>query len=138
MSQIIEHEGVVTEIKGGKVFVTIEQTSACSSCHAKSICTASDKADKVIEASMVDDSIRVGDSVVVYGQKSIGVAAVLLAYVFPFCLIILALFVFDSFFESELIVGTLSLCVLIPYLFVLRFFRNKIQAKFQFYASKKG
>ena len=137
MKDIIEHEGEVTEISGHKVFVKIEQTSACSGCHAKTFCTASDKTEKIIEAVAVDDTLQQGDIVVVYGQKSIGVVAVLIAYVIPFILIILALFIFSRFIDSEFFVGTLSLSMLLTYFLVLRSFRNKIQAKFRFYASKK-
>lgn len=137
MSQIIEHEGVVTGLEGKKAFIKIEQTSACSGCHAKTFCTASDKTEKIIEAVAVDDTLQQGDIVVVYGQKSIGVVAVLIAYVIPFILIILALFIFSRFIDSEFFVGTLSLSMLLPYFLVLRSFRNKIQAKFRFYASKK-
>ena len=137
MSQIIEHEGVVTGLEGKKAFIKIEQTSACSGCHAKTFCTASDKTEKIIEATVVDNSLQLGDIAVVYGQKSIGVVAVLLAYVFPFCIIILSLFIFNFFLDSELLVGTLSLSVLLPYLLFLLFFRKKINAKFHFYASKK-
>ncbi len=49
MSQIIEHEGVVTGLEGKKAFIKIEQTSACSGCHAKTFCTASDKTEKIEE-----------------------------------------------------------------------------------------
>ena len=42
MSQKIEHTGIITRIDNNNVQVQIIQVSACSTCHAKSACTASD------------------------------------------------------------------------------------------------
>ena len=85
----------------------------------------------------MDDTLKIGDSVTIIGQKSLGIQAVLLAYVLPFVLIVAILFVANIFTTNELVIGTCALTSLIPYFIVLRLMRNKIQAKFQFYAIKK-
>ena len=137
MQSSIEHQGIIIDIDGKLAHVKIEQTSACASCHVKSVCGASDKSEKIIDANIMDKSLKVGDQVTIIGQKSLGIQAVLLAYILPFIVIIATLFIANIFTTNELIIGTCALASLIPYFVVLRLMRNKIQAKFQFYAIKK-
>ena len=137
MQNTIEHQGVIISKDDKIARVKIEQTSACASCHVKSVCGASDKSEKIIDANIMDDTLKVGDQVTIIGQKSLGIQAVLLAYVLPFVVIIATLFIANIFTTNELIIGSCALTSLIPYFIVLRLMRNKIQAKFQFYAIKK-
>ena len=138
MQNTIEHQGIIIDIDGKLAHVKIEQTSACASCHVKSVCGASDKSEKIIDANIMDKSLKVGDQVTIIGQKSLGIQAVLLAYILPFIVIIATLFIANIFTTNELIIGTCALASLIPYFVVLHLMRNKIQAKFQFYAIKKN
>jgi sigma-E factor negative regulatory protein RseC len=137
MQNTIEHQGVIISIDDKVAHVKIEQTSACASCHVKSVCGASEKSEKIIDANLMDASLKIGDQVTVIGQKSLGIQAILLAYVLPFVLIVVILFFANIFTTNELVIGTCALASLIPYFAVLRLMRNKIQAKFQFYAIKK-
>ncbi len=137
MTNTIEHQGFIIEINNNIAHVKIEQTSACASCHVKAMCGASEKAEKVIDAHISDNTLKVGDLVTIIGQKSLGIQAILLAYVLPFILITSVLFIVNIFTTNEIIIGTCALASLIPYFIILRLMRNKIQAKFQFYAIKK-
>ena len=137
MQNTIEHQGVIISKDDKIARVKIEQTSACASCHVKSVCGASDKSEKIIDANIMDDTLKVGDQVTIIGQKSLGFQAILLAYILPFIVIIATLFIVNVFTTNEIIIGTCALATLIPYFIVLRLMRNKIQAKFQFYAIKK-
>jgi sigma-E factor negative regulatory protein RseC len=137
MQNTIEHQGVIIAINDKIAHVKIEQISACASCHVKSICGASEKTEKIIEANVVDNTLNVGESVTIIGQKSLGMQAILLAYILPFCIIIATMFIANSITTNELIVGSCALASLVPYLIILRLIRHKIQAKFQFYAIKK-
>ena len=137
MTNTIEHQGVIISIDGNIAHVKIEQTSACASCHVKSVCGASEKSEKIIDANIIDDTLTIGDQVTIIGQKSLGLQAILLAYVLPFMIIVAVLFIANVFTTNELIIGTCALASLIPYLVILRLMRNRIQAKFQFYAIKK-
>lgn len=136
MSQIIEHTGRIQHIEGNQVQVLITQNSACSECHAKSACTAADSAEKIIDVTTDDPTYKVGDNVIIYGQRSTGMKAVLLAFVIPFLLILLTLFILRNFVENEAISGTIALAVLIPYYIILSFFKNKLKANLQFYIKK--
>ena len=137
MQNAIEHQGVIIAIDDKFAHVKIEQISACASCHVKSMCGASEKAEKVIDAHISDSTLKVGDQVTVIGQKSLGIQAILLAYVLPFMLIVSVLFIVNIFTTNEIVIGTCALASLIPYFIILRLMRNKIQAKFQFFAMRK-
>ena len=134
MSQIIEHTGKIQHITGNQVQVLITQNSACSACHAKSACTAADSAEKIVDALSCDSSsLKTGDDIIVYAQHSLGLKAVLLAFVVPFMLILTALFGLRYFTDNEALSGTIALATLIPYYIILLFFKEKLKAKFQFY-----
>ena len=53
MSESINHNGIIEKIDGGTVYVRIIQQSACSGCHAKSMCTASESKEKIIEVPVI-------------------------------------------------------------------------------------
>jgi len=132
MSQIIEHTGIINHIQGHHIQVLIVQESACSSCHANGACSAADKDDKLIEVESTDTTLQIGDRVTLYGQSSMGLLAVLLAFVIPFILILLSLIILRSYTDNEALSGTLALSVLVPYYIILSFFNGKMKSKFQF------
>lgn len=133
MSQLIEHSGLIDHINGKHVRVKILQESACSGCHAKGGCTAADMADKFIDVESDDADLRVGQTVTLYGQSSIGLLAVLLAFVLPFIVILLTLFVLNDKIDNEVISGTIALGMLLPYFFILSLFNKKLKSKLKFY-----
>ena len=137
MGQKIEHSGIITLINENIIQVSIIQKSACSGCHAKGVCTSADMDDKVIEVKRTDNSYKIGDEVMLTGQSSMGLLAVLLAFVIPFLLILLSLFVLGLYTDNEAISGTASLMVLIPYYIILSLFNKKLKNKFQFFIRKE-
>jgi len=134
-TDVIQHTGTIIGIENNIAKVLIMQSSACSSCHAKSVCGASDKKDKIVEAELDSNDFKVGDTVCVVGQKSLGITAVLLAYVLPFLLIVVTMLIASKITNTEWIIGTASLGILAPYFIVLRFMKSAIQAKFKFYVT---
>lgn len=138
MSEKIEHSGVITHIEGNKMQVQIIQMSACSSCHAKGACSASDMDDKIIDVESTDASLKIGDVVMLTGKSSMGLFAVLLAFVIPFIIILLSLIVMPYFTSSEAISALVSLSLLIPYYIILSFFNTKLKTKFRFEIDKSN
>lgn len=136
-NSVIEHTGVVAEIVGNKLLVNITQMAACAGCHAKSACTAADMSEKQIEAINTDSSIRIGDEVIVYGQRQLGMKAVLIAFVVPFMMLLIVLALLQNTSLSEPLSGTIALATLIPYYVILSFFKDKLKRQFLFYARKK-
>ena len=79
MSESINHNGIIEKIDGGTVYVRIIQQSACSGCHAKSMCTASESKEKIIEVPDNSGKFHINEEVQLCGQSSLGLQAVLLA-----------------------------------------------------------
>lgn len=136
MSEKIEHTGIISHIDRNLIQVLIIQESACSGCHANGACSAADIDEKIIEVESIDSTYKVGDKVILTGQSSTGLLAVLLAFILPFLLILLSLFFLRNYVTSEAISGTISLSTLIPYYIILSFFKKKMKNKFQFNISK--
>ena len=137
MSQKIEHSGIITHINEKIIQVSIIQKSACSDCHAKGACTSADMEDKLIDVKRTNNSYKIGDRVMLIGQSSMGLLAVLLAFVIPFLIILLSLFILGQYTDNEAISGTASLMVLIPYYLILSLFNKKLKNKFQFFIEKE-
>ena len=111
----IKHLGIVENIQGSHLSVRIVQTSACAACSAKGHCSSADSKDKIIDIiDTAASSYQVGEKVMVVGETSMGMMAVLLAFVLPFVLLIFSLFLLMALVENELYAALLSLAVLIP------------------------
>jgi sigma-E factor negative regulatory protein RseC len=104
-----------------KLVVKIEQKSTCSSCHARGACTSLDKKDKEIEIKSKDTAnYNIGDEVIITISTKLGMKAVLIAFVLPLILIVLALFLSIKIFSlSQSISALISLLVLSAYYFLL-------------------
>ncbi|MGL5636253.1 MAG: SoxR reducing system RseC family protein [Bacteroidales bacterium] len=137
MDNYIEHEGIVVAVNKENVVVRIIQNSACSGCHAKGACSASDTADKEIEAIALDsESFHVGEKVLLRGSDHIGRQAVLIAFVLPFVLMLVMVFLIMFLFNDEGIAGLGAILVLIPYYAILYRQKDKLKKKFIFQVLK--
>lgn len=134
MADIIKHQGTVESITGTFVQVRIVQTSACSSCSAKSFCSSSESKEKLIDIYDVDTSaLHVGQEVVIYGTTSMGMQAVGLAFGVPFLILIVVLFlVYKLTAGDEAVSASVALSALIPYYTVLYVLKGRIKRRFSF------
>lgn len=132
MSKIVTHKGKVIHLEGLDVRVMIESMSACAACHAKGMCTLSDKEDKIIDIKVSAEraaKLNVGDEVVVAVSQQRGMQAVLLAYILPAIVVILSLILLLKLLPEPIAILS-ALAVLGIYYYVLYLFRNKLNAKF--------
>ncbi len=136
MADTIKHQGVVENISGSHISVRIIQTSACAACSAKGHCASADSKEKIIDIIDPTGRYRIGDSVMVIGETSMGMWAVSLAFVVPFVLLIVSLFLCMAWLENELVAGLISLAVLIPYYYIIRLNRQHLKHKFSFRIEK--
>ena len=130
MSKTVSHKGVVVAVDGRRLKVQIESVSACAACHAKGMCTLSDKEEKLIDIespAAVDK--KVGDVVTVVVTQQRGMQAVVLAYILPAIVVILSLVGMLNI-VSEPVAIILSLLSLAVYYILLYLFRNRISSKF--------
>ena len=129
----IKHLGIVENIQGSHLSVRIVQTSACAACSEKGHCSSADSKDKIIDIiDTAASSYRVGEKVMVIGETSMGMMAVVLAFIIPFVLLIFSLFLFMALMENELYSALLSLAILIPYYFILWLNKTRLKEKFSF------
>ena len=133
MANTIKHQGIVENIKGSHLQVRIIQTSACASCSIKGHCSSADTKEKLIDVT--DDNVssyQPGDRVWVIGELSMGVMAVLLAFILPFLVLIFSLFIFMTIWNDELGSALCSLALLIPYYYILLLNKSRLGKKFSF------
>lgn len=128
----IEHEGIVAEINPQHIKVRIVNESACAACHAKGSCTAADLQDKLIDIYQFASDMKIGQKVMLLGEKSLAPKAVLLAYVYPILLILAVLITTFYLSDNELLAGGLSLAVLVPYYALIYRFKEKLKRTFSF------
>ena len=132
-SNTIKHLGIVESIQGSHLSVRIVQTSACAACSAKGHCSSADSKDKIIDIiDTAASSYQVGERVMVVGEMSMGMMAVVLAFIIPFVLLIFSLFLFMTLIGNELYAALLSLAILIPYYFILWLNKTRLKQKFSF------
>ena len=115
----VEQKGVVIKKQQDKIIVKIEQKSTCSSCRARGACTSLDKKDKEIEIKTQDtQNYNIGDEVIITITTKLGMKAVLIAFVLPLILLVIALFLSIKLFSlAQSISALVSLLVVAAYYF---------------------
>lgn len=134
MADSIKHRGTVEHIKGSHIQVRIVQTSACSSCAAKTYCRSTESKEKLIDIYDADASdFRPGQEVMVCGTASMGLRAVVWAFGVPFVVLLAALWVaYSCTGGNEVASGVVALCALIPYYIGLHLCRGRLKKNFSF------
>jgi len=138
MAKAIKHQGIIENIEGSHIQVRILQTSACASCSIKGHCTSVDVDEKLIDVYTSEaDTYKVGESVWVMGALSMGMKAVLLAFVLPLVILVAALFILMNVLEDELLAVAGSIVCLSVYYILLRLlFKSVWKGKFSFYIQR--
>lgn len=130
-------EGIVRAIHGDQIEVEITISSACSECHAKSICIPSDhKRETVLAQSLYNEHFEVGDKVHLVLKGSAGGKAVVLAYLLPFIVLMVALFGTYAITKSELAGVIVSVVFVVIYYIILKTQNKKIEQNFQFFVKR--
>ena len=129
----IKHDGIIHEISDQSLIVSIVSMATCASCQVKGACSASDMQEKRVEVRRPNDKdYKVGDHVTILIDQSIGTWAVLLGYVFPLIVVVVALIIFTSIMEDQGNAGLISIGLLIPYYGILYMSRKKTAKNFEF------
>lgn len=132
MEEKVLHAGIIQAVSEDKLTVIIVNASACSSCHAKGACLASDMKEKEIEIYRYSGDYYPGQHVNIVGHASQGYRAAFYGYILPFVLVFVTLLLTISITHSDGLAGLLSLGILLPYYAALYFFRNNLKQSFQF------
>ncbi|MCX2718202.1 SoxR reducing system RseC family protein [Lentiprolixibacter aurantiacus] len=124
------HTGVVSEMKGSSIIVSLDKNVHCESCNARGACGVTDTVNKTVEINNPEGSFKLNQPVEVILKKDLGQKAVYWAYIFPF-LLVLATLVTSSLFLPEWMAGLLSLLILIPYYGTVYAFKDYFKKKFR-------
>ena len=134
MADVIKHEGRVDSIDGDCIHVRIVQASACAACGAKSLCSAAESKEKIVDVYGADTTAyKVGQRVMVEGAASMGMKAVRLAFLFPLLLLVaavaLVMWLADG---NEALAALAALLVLAVYFLLLFVNKKKLAREFTF------
>lgn len=130
-------EGIVRAIHGDQIEVEITISSACSECHAKSICIPSDhKRETVLAQSLYSEHFESGEKVQLVLKGSAGNKAVVLAYLLPFVVLMITLFGTYAITKSELAGVIVSVFFVVIYYIILKTQNKKIEQNFQFFVKR--
>lgn len=136
MSESINHTGIIEKIEGNTVFVRIIQQSACSGCHAQSMCSASETKEKIIEVLDYSEKFHIKEEVMLCGKSSLGLQAVLLAFILPLILVVIAIATGARMQWEDTTSGLTGLLFLILYYCILFLLRDKLKKRFIFTLKK--
>lgn len=137
MSESIRHNGIIERLEKDKAIIRIVQQSACSGCHARGMCSASDSKEKLIEVATNTNDLQINDEVTICGQSSLGLQAVLFAFILPLIGIMITVVAGVSMGWGEGVSAIAGLLVLIFYYVILYFMRDKLKRKFVFTLEKQ-
>ena len=134
MADVIKHDGVVDSIEGNCIHVRIVQASACAACGAKSLCSAAESKEKIVDVYGADiTAYQVGQRVMVEGAAAMGMKAVRLAFLFPLVLLVaavaLVMWLVDG---NEALAALAALLVLTIYFLLLFANKKKLAREFTF------
>lgn len=126
-------QGIVIDRDDACLRVRIVQVSACASCEVSGHCASADRKEKVVEVDAPGNTCAVGDRVAVVCHASMGMKAVLLAFVVPFVLLTAALFVCHHLSGgNELLSGLVALGLPGCYYVLLWLGRHRLKRSFVF------
>lgn len=131
-------EGIIREINGNDISVEVIVSSACSGCHAKSICIPSDRRQEVVTVKNTrHEDFQVGETVELLLETSAGNKAVVLAYVLPLIVLLSLLFGCYALTHKELLSVGIGMLGVILYYLILKSAGKKVERGITFGIRKK-
>ncbi len=124
------------EVTGSTVRINLVNISNCGACHAKAGCGVSSSDAKVIEVVDTNSDLVKGQQVRVSLEPGTGFKALLLGYILPFFVLIVALITSWTITGNEALSGGIALGSLVPYYIVLALFRDQLKTTFSFRISR--
>jgi sigma-E factor negative regulatory protein RseC len=128
--------GIVSKISSENITVNIISISACLECSAKGLCSTFERKEKLISIPNAGQNLQCGDKVNVTMEVSMGIKAVLLAYLMPVIVVITMLLCLLETGMRELYAGIISLTSLVGYYFVIYLIRERLKEQIYFYIEK--
>jgi sigma-E factor negative regulatory protein RseC len=125
----LEQKGIIEDISDSTIKIRVQPLSACDNCQTKSLCNIKGNRDNLIELTDKSGSFSVGEIVNLMVEKSAGYRALFLGYLLPLIIVLVSIVVLLIAGLSEIIAGTASLLMLVPYYLILYSLRHIIKKK---------
>ena len=130
----IRHSGKILEITPDFTTVQIVVSSACASCHARTMCGMSEDEEKVIMVPTDPYADhKVGDEVEVMTKMTMGLKAVWISYVIPLAVLMILILSLSPVIGSELMLGLTAVSGVALYYLGIWLFRDRLSNEFVFY-----
>ena len=130
----IKHSGKILEITQDFTTVQIVVSSACSSCHAKTLCGMSEDEEKIIMVPTDPYAEhKVGDEVEVLTKMTMGLKAVWISYVIPLAVLMILILSLSAVIANEIVLGLVAIAGVALYYFGIWLFRDRLSNEFVFY-----
>ena len=134
MNDVVAHKGKVISASDTHVFVQIERGGACSGCKNKQSCQIIGSKDQIISVKTDKANTYFPDEdVQVLMRTSLGMRAVLYAYVLPFVFLLATFLTVRQFISSEIVQILCAFIPVVAYYFILYKVRNKLEQTFEFF-----
>lgn len=133
MKEEVKHTGKVVSMTPGLTTVQIVSQSACSSCHAASLCGLSEYTEKAIQVP-ADPYAKygVGDEVEVVLKASMGMKAVWIAYFLPLVVLLAVALGLIGLGVSELVSGLCGIAAVGLYYLGVWLLRDRLRSEYVF------
>ncbi len=133
----VSHAGRIVEITPEFTTVEIVSESACSACHAKSLCSLEGSTTKAVSLpTSAWDNWSVGDEVELVLKASMGHKAVWVGYAIPLVILVAVLLGASAAGAGELTSGLSAIGAVALYYFVIWLFRSRLRNEFVFSIKK--
>ena len=133
MAEEVSHRGRVISVDSDKIRVEIISSSACSSCGAAGLCSMSEAVKKVVEVpARGNDGYTPGEEVTLVLKSSMGMKAVLAAYVAPLVVLLVVCVSLSVAGVNELYAGLAGLAGIALYYLILYCVRDRISRDYVF------
>lgn len=121
---IIRQQATISHVTDTELTLDVCRAEACASCHAKGACGGGESR----QLHLLNDGqgYTPGEQVTLVMQQSMGLKAVLIAYLIPVIMMISALLIMQSCGVAEITSGLITLLILGIYLLMIRIFRGRI------------
>ncbi|HNX21411.1 MAG TPA: SoxR reducing system RseC family protein [Bacteroidales bacterium] len=130
-------QAVVKEVQDTYIIAEIVIQSACAACHAKGACGVSERKQEKLKIDLPNPEIfTVGEVVSIEMKQTLGMKAVVIAYLFPFIVLALGLFVTYALTKQELVSVGVSFGLTAIYYFIISKLKDKFEKEFVFTVKK--
>ena len=127
------HTGEVVSITPKSTLVRIVSHSACSECHAASLCGMSEYVEKAIEVPTDPCApYQVGDEVKVVLKATMGMKAVWIAYFLPLLVLLAVALGLIALGVGEVVSGLAGIVAVGLYYFAVWLFRDRLRNEYVF------